>query len=177
VTKFLKLNLGVDVKFVSQAANEVTYQVPTDYNSKFKEFFVLFDSKLEELSVHSYGITVTTLEEVFLKAGEENHTELLKEVANDNLVKEQDPDQGLIDDYSIVDKSEGNCCTNMKAMCMKRGMLQRRQTKNLLSEVLLPVVFVILGITITQIQFFKDSPSRSLLTNLFPLPQRIKMNS
>jgi len=69
----LKQKLGEDVKFVSQAANEVKYHVPTHYNSKFKEFFSLFDSKLEELSVHSYGITVTTLEEVFLKAGEDTH--------------------------------------------------------------------------------------------------------
>jgi ABC-type multidrug transport system ATPase subunit len=86
VSKFLKENLGEDIKFVSQVANEVTYQVPTDYNSKFKEFFALFDSKLEELSVHSYGITVTTLEEVFLKAGEGNHHP--EEVAKDNLIND-----------------------------------------------------------------------------------------
>ena len=37
--------------------------------SKFKEFFEGFDLVLSEVGVRSYGIAVTTLEEVFLRVG------------------------------------------------------------------------------------------------------------
>ncbi|MBK8156522.1 MAG: hypothetical protein IPK55_11250 [Streptococcus sp.] len=37
----------------------------------FKEFFPEFDRKLEELDVSSYGLSMTTLEEVFLRVEKE----------------------------------------------------------------------------------------------------------
>jgi len=40
-----------------------------DSASKFKEFFEAFDLKREELGIASYGISITTLEEFFLKVG------------------------------------------------------------------------------------------------------------
>jgi len=38
---------------------------------KFKNFFDQFDLDLDELGIRSYGISVTTLEEVFLQVGAE----------------------------------------------------------------------------------------------------------
>lgn len=40
-----------------------------DSAAKFKEFFEAFDEKTESLGIASYGISITTLEEVFLKVG------------------------------------------------------------------------------------------------------------
>ena len=36
----------------------------------FQEFFEAFDEELERLKILSYGISMTTLEEVFIKANE-----------------------------------------------------------------------------------------------------------
>ena len=38
-------------------------------SGKFKEFFEDFDNNLETLGIRSYGISITTLEEVFLRVG------------------------------------------------------------------------------------------------------------
>ena len=38
-------------------------------SAKFKDFFDEFDRSLEDLGLRSYGISVTTLEEVFLRVG------------------------------------------------------------------------------------------------------------
>ena len=40
-----------------------------DYSSQFKSFFDQFDSVLEEFQIDSYSLSVTTLEDVFLKVG------------------------------------------------------------------------------------------------------------
>jgi ATP-binding cassette, subfamily A (ABC1), member 3 len=69
IEKYLKSNLGDDVKFMSEVSSEIAFQIPNEYSSKFKEFFNKFDSDLDSVDIRSYGISVTTLEEVFLKVG------------------------------------------------------------------------------------------------------------
>ena len=61
--------LGPDVTKVSEIAGEMTIQIPNTYNNRFKEFFTAFDDDLGKLEIQSYGISITTLEQVFLKIG------------------------------------------------------------------------------------------------------------
>jgi hypothetical protein len=62
-------------------------------------------------------------------------------------------------------------------MCYKRERLDRRRWKTVVvSECLTPILFVLIGILITQLRFFYDSPPRRIETKMYPLPQRILMN-
>lgn len=55
---------------LSEIAREITFQIPVEYSPNFKQFFHDFDINLEKLGVASYGISITTLEEVFLAVGD-----------------------------------------------------------------------------------------------------------
>lgn len=44
-------------------------KIPHEYDNKFAKFFERFDQDLTKLQIRSYGISITTLEEVFLKVG------------------------------------------------------------------------------------------------------------
>jgi len=55
---------------LSEVSSEVTFQLPNSSVSKFKTFFEAIDNNLEDLQIKSYGVGVTTLEEVFLKVGD-----------------------------------------------------------------------------------------------------------
>ena len=48
--------------------------MPSDYSHKFEELFSEIESNREELGIASYGASVTTLEEVFIKVGQEQDT-------------------------------------------------------------------------------------------------------
>lgn len=50
----------------------MTLLIPQAYSDKFKQFFKIFDFQLASLQILSYGISITTLEEVFLKVGHLN---------------------------------------------------------------------------------------------------------
>jgi len=50
-------------------SSEISFQLPLESSEHFKDFFTLLDQKLDELNVRSYGVGVTTLEEVFLRIG------------------------------------------------------------------------------------------------------------
>ena len=47
----------------------MTIQIPIEYAAKFGEFFKKLDQDLNSLKITSYGISISTLEEVFLKVG------------------------------------------------------------------------------------------------------------
>lgn len=70
VHDYLKQELGSDVMKLSEISTEVTFQIPVDYAPKFKSFFIDFDKKLRVYDIEGYGISITTLEEVFLRVGD-----------------------------------------------------------------------------------------------------------
>ena len=47
----------------------MVWQLPEPSRSKFKVFFNQLDRDLDSLRLKSYGVSITTLEEVFLKIG------------------------------------------------------------------------------------------------------------
>lgn len=71
-------------KILSNVGAEISFQLPLDSTAQFASMFEALDDKLVELGVLSYGISVTTLEEVFIKvaeAGDEDHQHTLKKDA------------------------------------------------------------------------------------------------
>jgi ATP-binding cassette subfamily A (ABC1) protein 3 len=110
---FLLEQLG-QIKKLSESQTEITYQIPTHMSSKFKDFFELFDKSLESLGINSYGMSVTTLEEVFLRVGHPDRvddapplidTVKLEEISNTVEVNAAQP--ALVhEDYSISEEAE-----------------------------------------------------------------------
>ena len=64
------------VKKHSETRKEIHYVIPRDQTSNFKAFFESFDQRLEEFKLKSYGVSMATLEEVFLKINLEFAPEL-----------------------------------------------------------------------------------------------------
>ncbi|XP_026725285.1 ATP-binding cassette sub-family A member 1 [Trichoplusia ni] len=71
VTKFFK-NYVPDIKENTNIGSELTYILPSDHVSKFPDMLKEFEAKKESLNVSSYGLSITSLEEVFMKAGAED---------------------------------------------------------------------------------------------------------
>ena len=47
----------------------MTVQIPREYTALFKDFFTDFDNDLDALEIQTYGVSITTLEQVFLEIG------------------------------------------------------------------------------------------------------------
>ncbi|CDW85063.1 abc transporter family protein [Stylonychia lemnae] len=181
ISQYLEEKLGY-CKKLSEISSEVTFQIPQQYSVKFKDFFNEFDYDLDKLNIRSYGISVTTLEEVFLKVGHGDDTEDNKQVI-DELRRSRSnlENEAKRNDYSIAnDKSMGICSLfflHIGALFKKRFILYKRNYKSLISEIFVPVALVILGFGFSKIQFFINSPERTLSYDAFPAPQRLVVNS
>lgn len=87
---------------LSEVSSEISYQLPNAAINRFKDFFIEMDSMKGELEIKSYGIGVTTLEEVFIKVGDGGAP---AEAKYDNTSINADEEQKANDDYCLVDDS------------------------------------------------------------------------
>ena len=55
---------------ISRVAAEVSFQLPLAEMPNFKALFLGLDENMNDLKIASYWISITTLEEVFLKVAE-----------------------------------------------------------------------------------------------------------
>jgi len=90
----------------SDVSSEITYQLPMDTSPKFEEMFGELDERKGELRISSYGVSVTTLEEVFLNVSKIVHK---NDVTKFNAVEQQKTDKD-IDGFDLKkEKIQGTC--------------------------------------------------------------------
>lgn len=85
------------------------------------------------------------------------------------------------DDYSVAQMHETgwlNVFTiNLHALFRKRFFMYKRSIKTFITEILIPIILVIIGLAFTKIEFFYNSPERHLNIVQYPFKQRMLANS
>lgn len=186
VDEFIKERIPDAIK-LSEVSSEVTYQIPQTESDKFESFFTDLDQSLRDLRIKSYGVGVTTLEEVFLRVGKQDEEEeeskdegskkslsdIKKEVEEEkrqigNGVRSLNKTDDLtgIDEYSIADQSEQNIfLLHFWALSVKRFLVSFRQLRSSLLEILIPIILIIVGLALATVDFFKD-PTPVILSDI-----------
>ena len=129
----------------------------------------------------SYGISVTTLEEVFLSVGHGLETKDKKGSPETALEKSEEKETEKDGDYSIGNNpTTGFSCTLMIEQffaIIKRRLQVYRKNNALLYEILVPVLLMCVGLAFSKVNFFIDSPQRLLQPDGYPLKQDILYNT
>ena len=68
IDEFIRKKLP-EANKLQEVSTEITYQIPEKASFRFKDFFEAFDKDLNKFGIDSYGIGITSLEEVFLRIG------------------------------------------------------------------------------------------------------------
>eukprot|EP01084_Bolivina_argentea_P011948 22379_1 len=164
---------------VALAGSELTYRLPFEETAKFSELFDILDNNKDELFIKSYGISVTTLEEVFLKIG---HDEIDDEVDYDSKEVEKDLKVGMDenDKHAAQDqfKQPGNVSTfalqnqnafqiffiHVYAVLYKRFWWSIRDFKALVCSLFCPVVLSGMALGLLTITIASNQPEIQLST-------------
>ena len=207
IQPFLESHLGT-VEKLSEVSSEITFKIPAEKASLFQEFFEEFDKELDRLNIMSYGISMTTLEEVFIKANEahreedgsvvSNENDRMERLLNNNANKERRessinrrpdspnqqtsadstfkpvPEDEYIEEENLV--AQGSIMDNIIAVITKRMHIYKRDKTGLVCEIIVPVILVILGLSLTKLSLLNNSPVVPLVPTAFPLKQRILLN-
>ncbi|KAK4877002.1 hypothetical protein RN001_009508 [Aquatica leii] len=161
VTKVTEL-LGKYIENISVHNNigsELTYVLSEQYISTFEKMLNELETESDKLGIRSYGISLTTLQEVFIKVAA-GHGELEEgDVGHDNLGFNKDLvnlDDGTNSEVSITVSSKEPLLTawalwrnQILAMFMKRTLSIVRSWLLLLIQICMPIAFLLITLMIT----------------------------
>lgn len=177
---FVLTNVPGSVK-VSEVSSEATFLLPKCSAKEFPEFFKKLDNQLSNLNVSSYGVSMTTLEEVFLKVEGADVKEDAKAIKSILEKRKSILEDFEYEDYSISkEQISGECAIfwiHYVALFLKRLILAKRNYKEFIFNLIVPIILIVIGFGLATVQFFKDSDQRVLEPSLFPLPQRLIYNT
>ncbi|XP_041858132.1 ATP-binding cassette sub-family A member 12 isoform X2 [Melanotaenia boesemani] len=176
---------------------DVVYSLPpfTSSNaSSYRSLLTSLDANLDDLQLRGYGISDTTLEEVFLQLTHGNTAEdtplSISETVSDTASIDSFPSD--ISENSFSDNIKLSSSSTMSgmalawqqiiAMLIKRFHHSRRDWKGLISQILLPVLFVVFAMGLGSIRkdlqhypelelspaLYKIGPSYSFFSNQNP---------
>ncbi|MEQ2270542.1 hypothetical protein XENORESO_000262, partial [Xenotaenia resolanae] len=149
---------------------DVVYSLPpfTSSNaSSYRSLLTALDANLDDLQLGGYGVSDTTLEEIFLQLtngspGGEDKLLSISETVSDTASIDSVPSGTCDSSFGIGDKIKltssstlsgmGLAWQQLTAMLIKRFHHSRRDWKGLISQLLLPVLFVLVGMGLGSIK-------------------------
>jgi len=171
------------------ASAEIIFEIPLECTHRFKYFFEELDSKMKALGIEAYGISVTTLEEVFIRVSrgddgsharshsiDEGQPKVEYPEASDRSVDKFDSELLESDDFNIAEHRIKGILffSHFRALIVKRIIYSIRDLKGIVLEICLPIVFVLLGlILLTQFSVYEDQASRLLSISHYDSKQHV----
>ncbi|XP_048101265.1 phospholipid-transporting ATPase ABCA3 [Alosa alosa] len=162
----------------SSAGAELSYILPKESSSRFELLFAELEMNREELGIASYGASVTTMEEVFLRVGKLVDSSLDIQAiqlpalqyqherrSHDWTMDDTSSISGLTDVTDFTDSGTliSEDCSNIKlntgarlymqqfyAMFLKRALYSMRNWKVMVAQFLVPLVFTVLALVVAR---------------------------
>lgn len=124
---------------------------------QFPELFDVLDNQKDELRIQSYGISITTMEEVFLRVAHLGDDVDVNQALKNEKLKNQPSmlEDTEIDNFDLNQVRVKNPTSlfymHFIALFLKRVRFFRRDLKGLICEIFLPCLVVIGGLSILLI--------------------------
>ena len=150
---------GIESEVLTQ---EILIRIPKnkpesdEKNIDIQSFFSDLDNNVKKLKIKHYSASMPTLEDVFLNIGSVRLEE--EEMLQSGKIDEAKNEQILFNQKYIKDftKTEKFFFDAM-ALLKKRGYQILRDSKTLILEILCPILLVLVGCLVVQIDIFEDS--------------------
>ena len=156
-------------------SKELKYVLPLDELPNFEGLFQLLEEKSAELGIASFGVSLTTLEDVFLRIAEKlglhkkEEESKPAEVLNNKKIEEAELDEVELEDIRIKG-AWSIFTTHFMAMITKRLIYFKRDVKGLLCEIVIPILVILCGVLLTQFQLIQAPETGYLLPDKANLP-------
>ncbi|CAI5452156.1 unnamed protein product [Caenorhabditis angaria] len=143
-----------NIEVYSFIGQEATYLLSSDYRPIFPKLFKELESNQKAMGVTSFGVSVTTMEEVFLKVGniaEERHNfeEGIQEENNEMITK----DDPALQNLRAIQRNTGFVLQmqHAKAMFIKRAIFFFRKWTQFIPQLIFPIAYLSLMVSVSKI--------------------------
>ena len=150
---------GIETEVLTQ---EILIRIPKnkpgteEKNINIQSFFSELDDNLQKLKIQNYSASMPTLEDVFLNIGSVRLEE--EEMLNSGKIDEEKNEKILFKQKYIKDFTKtGKFFFDAVALLKKRAFQIVRDTKTFMLEILCPILLILVGCVVVQINIFEDS--------------------
>ncbi|TMW55619.1 hypothetical protein Poli38472_010501 [Pythium oligandrum] len=166
VGRFLRKYV-TDVKCLSSYGSEVVYQLPSAASGTFPTMLQALDQQMRTLGIQQYGVSVTTLEEVFLRIARDREEGGLAFAGagpgdqyrrTSTSTAQTRPTTGRI---ATVTTDTPTFAAQYGALLKKRLRITKRDRKSLLNAVCIPLLFLIILALLPEINVSNFLPDYS----------------
>ncbi|RLN96116.1 hypothetical protein BBJ28_00025887, partial [Nothophytophthora sp. Chile5] len=156
VGAFLR-NFVPAAKCLSNFGSEVVFQLPSSSSGVFSTMLQVLDDEMHHLRIAQYGVSVTTLEEVFLRIAHDREeeaamgncgVEAVDQIRKTSATSANSTAPGGI---STVKTNRATMWDQYSALLMKRFRIAKRDKKSLLNAVCIPLLFLIILVSLPEI--------------------------
>ncbi len=155
-------------EFKAQTSTEVSYKLPFEAAKEFPGLFSDLDASLPRLGISSYGVTITSLEEVFLRVGTE-------EKKSEKVLNMTQEDSDLAKSFSLASVHEHSTLRNIMIVVWEIWLKTLRSARLFASELVMPLMMYVLAIVVVNTQY-KEAHSYTYGPTLLPTPQLVPVN-
>jgi hypothetical protein len=158
-----------EAHLLTNVGTEMSFQLPLGASANFKPMFEALDKQMERHTIETYGVSITTLEEVFLLVarGADSSASKKNLASSRGMIKvsENEDAKGktVSDDRSVRSKmnleTDRLFYTHLSALFKKRAFNFKRDKKAWCCTTILPSIFVLIGFLISKYA----SPSHDLV--------------
>ncbi|KAL5263173.1 hypothetical protein ACHWQZ_G008548 [Mnemiopsis leidyi] len=179
VEEFVKRDIATAQK-IGDVGSELVFILPDTEVKNFVPLFRKLENKDtgEKVDIESFGLSLTTMEEVFMKVGEEEEKKNKKNgIAEGEEPEKEKLDEGLangVRQFKVFKPEELNfgimlLLQQLQAMLTKRFINSKRYKKGIITQLVLPIVFAILGLAVVKVAPSQGSElSRAISLRNYP---------
>lgn len=192
ITQLLKQFIP-DLEVYSDVGSELTYLLVDDQVQVFEPMLQQLETESERLGIRSYGISLTTLEEVFMKVGADHGQEEMYDTSNGNAVLNGGLQNGFLQIKNGPTKKTNASNVSMEptysggitllanqilAMLMKKIVSTYRSWILLAIQIAMPTLFLIIAFVVNRSHKMTGPlPPMPLTLNKFENPVTIMEKS
>ncbi|KAF2072348.1 hypothetical protein CYY_006343 [Polysphondylium violaceum] len=158
-----------EATILSDAGTELSFRLPTSSMPSFVRFFRDLESNKQSLGIQTFGISITTMEEVFLRIGQEA-------IVNDHSGGGADKKQFNLNSNDFNDQDAKRAINTpgggvtlgqqLKGLIIKRLLTSKKDLKSFILSIFLPAIVIVCSIIL-----YRNAGSTPTLfnSNLSPL--------
>lgn len=149
------------------AGSEIAFRLPFDASSSFPALFSEIDSRQRELRIEGYSISVTTLEEVFLRVGREEEANERDRVVSKIEKTKDDRKSAVGENFNVRTNEQVSFPQHVRALLLKRWHNAKRDRRVWTWQILYPFVILLVGLGLLKVGDSFAFPSPTVNTSVY----------
>uniref|UniRef100_A0A8D8MPF5 ATP-binding cassette sub-family A member 3 n=2 Tax=Culex pipiens TaxID=7175 RepID=A0A8D8MPF5_CULPI len=161
-----------DVRIDTDIGSELSFVLKEDYIKLFQRMLEELETRMGECGITSYGISLTTMEEVFLKAGSDSFHEIEEsnELSNGTAIDTTDQSYSLNNLHLLTGREL--LLSQVKGQILKKFLSSLRAWVLLIIQNLIPIFFVVMTFVIVR-SISRDQDLPPLTMSLEPYKETV----